>query len=193
MSKILVKATSPEAFNQAWRHFGTDRAYWAPGVPRHRLERNLPFHLLQLTDDLRSGAYRPDPVRFFPVHKGDGSRRIISANSLRDKVAQRAVAGVLQPILEKMFHDDSFGYRPGRGVGSALYRVREYLNCGLEWLVDADISRFLDHASYYTPFHERLSKSFIWLSKTLIYKPILLPRRTCMEESSPRFTRCNTV
>ena len=145
MSKLLEKAASPEILNAAWKRFSNDKAIWATGLSRKEMESNFVFHLVKLANELRTGTYVPDSVRFFPVNKGDGKQRIISANTLRDKVAQRAVLTVIEPIGEKVFHHDSFGYRQGRTIDMALSRVREYMLCGLSWVVDADIKSYFDN------------------------------------------------
>jgi len=144
MSLILEKAASPEVLNIAWKRISNDKVDWKPGLSKWEMERNLIYHISELADDLRSGKYKPDPVKFFPVNKGDGKQRIISAHTLRDKMAQRAVLTVLEPIFEKLFHHDSFGYRPGRSVNMAISKVKQYIHCGLTWLVDADIQSYFD-------------------------------------------------
>lgn len=144
MGHLLEKAASPEVINKAWKRSKSDNAIWEPGLSRREMEWNLGFHLLRLSEELRSGSYIPNPVRFFPVAKGDGKQRIISAITLRDKVAQRAVMNVIEPVGERIFHHDSFGYRRGRNIYLALARVREYLRCNMTWLVDADIQSFFD-------------------------------------------------
>ncbi|QTA90421.1 reverse transcriptase domain-containing protein [Desulfonema magnum] len=145
MSQLLEKAASPQVINGAWKRFRRDKAIWEPGLSRQEMERNLGYHLLRLSDELRTGTYIPNPVRFFPVNKGDGSKRIISANTLRDKVAQRAVLSVIESIGERFFHHDSYGSRPGRNLEMANAKVREYVFCGLTWLVDADIKSYFDN------------------------------------------------
>jgi group II intron reverse transcriptase/maturase len=136
--------TAPENVQAAWRRLRRDRAPWSPGVDRETLDRELPHHLLALTDSLRDGSYRPDRLRQFPVRKGDGGKRIISAQYLRDKMAQRLVLQVVEPRVDPLLHPESFGYRPGRGVPHAMQRVRERIATGLPWLVDADIRSFFD-------------------------------------------------
>jgi retron-type reverse transcriptase len=79
---------------------------------------------------------------------------------LEDKIVQRAVVEVLEVIYETDFKGFSYGFRPGRSTHNAL----DALFVGIRykrvnWVLDADICDFLDHASYYTPFDERLSKS----------------------------------
>jgi RNA-directed DNA polymerase len=145
MGQLLEKAASPEVINGAWKRFRKDRAVWEQGLPRQEMERNLGYHLLKLSDELRTGTYIPDPVRCFPVSKGDGTKRIISASTLRDKVAQRAVLSVIEPVGERFFHHDSYGSRPGRNLEMANAKVREYVLCGLVWITDADIARCFDN------------------------------------------------
>ncbi|MDM8538416.1 reverse transcriptase domain-containing protein [Desulfobacterales bacterium HSG17] len=145
MSELLIKSASPETLNCAWRKHKNDKAVWQPGISRRDMEPNLAFHLLKLSDELRSGVYRPGQVRFFPVSKGDGRQRVISALCLRDKVAQSAVLSVITPLGEAVFHDNSFGYRRGRNIGMALAKCREFMLCGTQWAVDADIKSFFDN------------------------------------------------
>jgi group II intron reverse transcriptase/maturase len=144
MSDILKKASSPKILNRAWRKHRNDRAVWRIGMPREDMEPHLAYHLLQLSEDLRRGVYQPEPVRFFPVNKGDGGQRIISAVTLRDKVAQRAVLSVLEPLGEAVFHANSFGYRPKRNIEMALSKCAEFMKCGMEWVIDADIQSYFD-------------------------------------------------
>ena len=144
MGKLLRQALSPEAFNTAWKRVRNDRAVWEPGLPRREMENDLTYHLERLRRELESGRYRPAPLRHFPVTKGDGGQRVLSAQCLRDKLAQRAVLSALEPLGEALFHNDSFGFRPARGVQPALERSRERVRCGLPWLVDADIRAFFD-------------------------------------------------
>jgi len=144
MMTLLDKAASAKVLNRSWKKLSTDKAIWQPGISRWEMEKNIVYHITQLSHDIKNGTYRPDPVRFFPVNKGDGKSRIISAYTLRDKLAQRALLTVLEPIGESYFHHDSFGYRPGRSIDMALSRVREYIKCGMKWVVDADIKSYFD-------------------------------------------------
>jgi len=145
MSALLIKSASPEALNSAWRKHRNDKAIWQPGLFRQDMEPNLAFHLLKLSEELRTGTYKPGQVRFFPVRKGDGKQRIISALCLRDKVAQSAVLSVITPLGEAVFHENSFGYRRGRNIDMALSKCREFMLCGTQWVVDADIKGFFDN------------------------------------------------
>ena len=122
-----------------------DNSMWANGISRQEMEKNLIQHILQLSRELSQGVYTPDPIRMFPVLKGDGKKRIISALTLRDKLAQRAVLSVLTPIAETLFHHDSFGYRPKRSIDMVMSRIREHIRCDYYWIVNADIKSFFDN------------------------------------------------
>ncbi len=144
MGDLLKKAASPEVLNASWKRLKSEKTMWAAGMSKNEMEKNFVFHITRLANELAAGKYRPSRVRMFPVLKGDGGKRVISALTLRDKLAQRAVLTVLTPIGEAMFHHDSFGYRPGRSIDVVMKRVKENLDCGYFWLVDADIKSFFD-------------------------------------------------
>lgn len=144
MGEWLDRVLSPEVLNGSWKRLRPDKTVWQPGLPRWEMERNMVLHLQALVDDLKSGRYRPAPLRQFTITKGDGKQRVLSALSLRDKLAQRAVLTVLEPLGEQLFHNDSYGYRPNRNTELAHRRACERIRCGLPWLVDGDIVKFFD-------------------------------------------------
>ncbi len=145
---LLEDALAPSNVQAAWQHLRHDHAPWALDVPRENLEKDLPLHLTGLVDDLRTGRFRPQSLRQYSVRKGDGGTRIISAQFMRDKFAQRLIHQMLEPRIDPYLHPDSFGYRRGRGVHHAIARVRERINTGLNWLVDADIRSFFDRVPH---------------------------------------------
>ncbi|MDD4273324.1 MAG: reverse transcriptase domain-containing protein [Desulfobacter postgatei] len=186
MGDLLKKAASPEVLNASWKRLKSDNTVWAEGISKKEMEKNFVFHITQLANELAAGKYRPSQVRIFSVLKGDGKKRIISALTLRDKLAQRAVLTVLNPIGEAMFHHDSYGYRPGRSIDSVMRRVRENLDCGYYWLVDADIKSFFDMIPHHLlkkklktiiPDRELLDLVFKWLDVGAPRTGILSRRR----------------
>ncbi len=158
MGDLLRKAASPAVLNQAWKRLKKDKTVWDQGISRQEMERDFVLHITRLAKDLETGKYRPAQIRMFPVLKGDGKKRIISALTLRDKLAQRAVLAVLAPIGEAMFHHDSYGYRPGRSIDMVMRRIKEQLDCGFYWLVDADIKSFFDRIPH-RPLKKKLKKT----------------------------------
>jgi len=168
MSNIKLATLQPDNLRRAWQYLRNDKALWAPSVNRDDLVRNLPYHHFQLLEDLRNECYRPQAMRQFVMIKGDGKKRVLSAQYLRDKLAQRLVLQAIEPIGEAMFHMDSFGYRPGRGVLHAVVRVKERVRTGLVWLVDADIEKFFDRIPH-APLRKRVKQIFrdAWLQQLI--------------------------
>ena len=106
----------------------------------------------QLQQELRRGSYRPQPARRAWIPKlGSTELRPLGIPAVRDRVVQTAMLAVLEPIFERDFAEQSYGFRPGRGSLQALERVESLLQSGHTWVVDADLKAYFD-----TIPHERL-------------------------------------
>ena len=108
-------------------------------------ERDLTKDLKRLTEQLRAGDYRPQAVRRVSIPKpGSPEKRPLGVPTVRDRVVQAAVRLVLEPIFERDFPAQSYGFRPNRGCKDALRRVDALLQQGYTWIVDADLEELLD-------------------------------------------------
>ena len=106
-------------------------------------EAKVGDNLYKLWNRMASGSYHPSPVRRVEIPKADGGVRPLGIPTVADRVAQTVVKEVLEPELEKHFHPDSYGYRPGKSAHQALGQARE--RCWRsDWVLDLDIRSFFD-------------------------------------------------
>ena len=134
------------------------QAYWsvkankgAPGVDGQSIDdfdKDRDNNLYKIWNRMSSGTYFPPPVRAVEIPKPHGGgTRILGVPTVADRIAQTVVAKQLEPRTESIFHDDSYGYRPGRSPHHALEVCRQ--RCWKkDWLLDLDIQKFLDVGSY---------------------------------------------
>ena len=103
----------------------------------------------RLIDRLKSGRYRAPPVRRHYIPKSDGGERGLGIPCFEDKVAQRAIVMLLEPIYEHDFLDCSFGFRPERSAHQALQAVRNgIMERGGRWVLDVDVRKYFDSISH---------------------------------------------
>ena len=107
----------------------------------HHLEANLE----KLARELREGSYRPQAIRRHWIRKlGSPEKRPLGIPTVRDRVVQTALRAALEPIFERDFAAQSYGFRPKRGCKDALRRVDTLLKQGYSWVVDADLKSYFD-------------------------------------------------
>ena len=115
-------------------------------LQRHR-------HLYKVWNRLASGSYFPPPVLQVEIPKKNGSVRQLGIPTISDRVAQTVIKNQIEERLEKIFHPQSYGYRPKRSAHQALEQVRK--NCWkYDWVIDLDIKNFFDDID-----HEKLLKA----------------------------------
>lgn len=147
---LIDKVYSPNNLKAAARKVIANKG--APGVDNvtvGQYERFQTEYLERLCDQLRQDTWRPKPIKRCHIPKpGSAETRPLGIPCVGDRVVQTALRNVMEPIFEREFHTNSFGFRPGRGCKDALRVVEESLEEGLLYVVDADIRKFFDTISH---------------------------------------------
>jgi RNA-directed DNA polymerase len=133
---LIDKVSAPRVLR--WALAQVQKNGGAAGVDHQTIamyEQRVEEHTEYLARTLKEGSYQPAAVR-------------------RDRVVQKALLATIEPIFEREFAEQSYGFRPGRGCKAALRRVEQLLKAGYTWVVDADLQKFFD-----TILHELLMQS----------------------------------
>src|SRR3974377_798816 len=123
---------------------GNGGAAGADGVTVEMFEKDLRDNLYKIWNRMSSGTYFPPPVRAVEIPKPHSpGTRVLGVPTIADRVAQTVAADDREPVVEPIFHPDSYGYRPGKSAHDALEACRrrcwEY-----DWLIDLDVQKFFD-------------------------------------------------
>jgi group II intron reverse transcriptase/maturase len=110
-------------------------------------DQDLSSNLYRIWNRMCSGSYFPPPVRRVNIPKDANRTRPLGIPTVSDRIAQAVVQRYLEPILEAVFHHDSFGYRPGRSAHDALSAARQRCWC-YDWVLDLDIKSFFDEIDW---------------------------------------------
>ncbi len=114
------------------------------GQSMEEFESDLKGNLYRIWNRMSSGTYFPPPVKAVTIPKphGEGTRTL-GVPTVADRIAQTVVALELAARTESIFHDDSYGYRPGRSALQAVERCRQ--RCfRRDWVLDLDVAQFFD-------------------------------------------------
>ena len=127
--------------------FGIDNMSW------EEFDKNLENNLYIIWNRLASGSYHPQAVKEVAIPKKDGTQRRLGIPTLRERIAQTVVKDCIEERIDKMFHENSYGYRPLKSAHDAVEQVRQ--NCyKQDWVIDMDIRKFFDEID-----HELLMKA----------------------------------
>jgi len=142
IDKVYPTANLRRAFQKVKANGG------AAGVDHQTIEMfeaQLDENLDQIAQTLQGGTYRPQPVKRVWINKpGTKEKRPLGIPTIRDRVVQSALRHVVEPIFERDFAEDSYGFRPNRSAKDALRRVDALLKAEYHWVVDADLKSYFD-------------------------------------------------
>jgi RNA-directed DNA polymerase len=142
---VMDKVYAPATLATAWAKVRSNGG--AAGVDGQSIARfaaRADVYLAELAEDLRRGTYEPQAIRRVEIPKGDGTTRPLGIPTVKDRIVQRAVKLVIEPIYEAMFLPTSYGFRPGRKCRDALREVDQRIGDGHVFVVDADLKGYFD-------------------------------------------------
>ena len=142
IDKIYNKQNILNAFKLVKKNKG------APGIDGETVldfEALLDDKINEIHCELKSGKYKPSPVKRTYIDKDDGTKRPLGIPTVKDRVVQQAVRNIIEPIFEPTFHPSSYGYRPKRSCQMAVAKAESFANYwGLQYVVDMDLSKCFD-------------------------------------------------
>jgi len=141
---VIAKREVWEAYQQVKANRG------AAGIDEETIamfEQNLSRNLYKLWNRMSSGSYFPPPVKQVEIPKAKGGTRKLGIPTVSDRIAQTVVKRAIEPVLEPIFHPDSYGYRPGKSAKQAIAVTRK--RCWrFEWVVEFDIKSAFDQIDH---------------------------------------------
>ena len=154
-----AKAEAPSLIEEVLRRENVLQAYkrvvangGAPGVDGMTVEELMAYcreHWPRIREEIRSGAYRPQPVKAVEIPKPGGKgKRMLGIPTVLDRMIQQALLQVLSPIFESSFSNWSFGFRPGRSALGAVSWSRLHVAAGYRWVMDLDLEKFFDRVNH---------------------------------------------
>jgi len=143
---LIDKVYRPTTLQAAWQ--AVRRNGGSAGTDHESVEqfgKNLKENMARLEEELRTGNYRPRPIKRVYIDKlGSTEKRPLGIPAVRDRVVQAAMRLVIEPIFEIRFRPNSYGFRPKRGCKDALREVDRLLKAGYTQVVDADLKAYFD-------------------------------------------------
>ena len=153
MTETTQFCISKMAVWRAWQRVKANQG--AAGVDEESIadfEANLKGNLYKIWNRMSSGSYFPPPVRLVKIPKSGGGERVLGIPTVADRVAQMVAKLYLEPEVEPEFHEDSYGYRPGKSALDAVGQARQ--RCWRnDWVLDLDIKGFFDNIDHSLMMH----------------------------------------
>jgi len=158
---LIDKVYRSETLKAAWHKVKSNAgAAGVDGQSVKKFEARAEQYLEELEQALKSGEYRPEPIKRVEIPKGGGQKRPLGIPVVKDRIVQTALKLVIEPIFEREFEESSYGFRPGRGCKDALREVDGLIQSGYTCVVDADLESYFDsipHAQLIQRIEEQIS------------------------------------
>lgn len=191
LTEVLHPHNTMRACRQVVRNKG---AAGIDGMTVDSLDDYFRTNRREIEDSLRAGNYLPQPILGVEIPKGNGGKRLLGVPTVLDRMLQQAVGQVLCSHFDFDFEDYSYGFRPNRNARQAVVCSLDYINSGLDYIVDMDLKNFFDEVDHclllqilYRKVKCRQTLRLIrkWLRAPIQIKGRLVKRRKGVPQGSP--------
>jgi RNA-directed DNA polymerase len=147
--QLIDKIYEMKNLRNAWKKVKSNKG--CAGIDKqsiHDFQKQSKIHLKEVQRVVRNGAYEPMPTLRKLIPKGDNKYRPLGIPIVKDRILQQATKNVIETIFEMKFLDHSYGYRPDRNAQQAVKQVKDYIDQGYIWVIDADVEKFFDSVDH---------------------------------------------
>ncbi|MCD6566691.1 MAG: group II intron reverse transcriptase/maturase [Bacteroidales bacterium] len=191
IEQILTRKNMLQAMRQVQKNHGSAGV---DHMPVTKLSELWSIDKEELTAEVRSGKYLPQPILGIEIPKGNGKMRLLGIPTVTDRLLQQAVLQVIMARFEFEFSESSFGFRPNKSLHQAVLKAQGYINEGYQYIVDIDLKTFFDEIDHcylvqllYRKIKclETLRLIRKWLRSPISIKGKLVKRRKGVPQGSP--------
>lgn len=145
-SSLFEQLCSSQVLLDAWKSVKSKNAAGGiDGISFSLFDKDIGSHITSLLEELRRGRWSPSPYLRVDIPKKDHEKRQLGLLTIKDKIVQQAIASLLQPRFERLFVNNSYGYRLGKGPVKAIRRAASLCGCKRNtWVLRLDIDNFFD-------------------------------------------------
>jgi len=146
---LIYLITDRDNLNEAFKKVRRNKG--AAGVDAKDIEATRQYlkeNREKIIRQIQTGQYTPQPVRRVEIPKGNGNTRKLGIPTVTDRVIQQAVVQILTPIIDPIFSDCSYGFRPNKSAHQAIAKAQSYMDEGYKFVVDMDLEKFFDRVQH---------------------------------------------
>jgi len=147
--QLIDKIHDMDNLEDAWNKVKANKG--CAGIDKQSISDFQPqrgLHFKELQRAIKRRTYRATPVLRKYIPKSDGKLRPLGIPTVKDRVLQQATKNVIEQVFEMKFMDCSYGFRPEKNAHQAIEQIRNYLQQGFTWIIDADIKSFFDSVDH---------------------------------------------
>lgn len=147
--QLIDKIYDMNNLEDAWKQVKSNKG--CAGIDKQSIQDFQMYseqHLREIQRTVKNGIYKATPVLRKYIPKGYGKRRPLGIPTVKDRILQQATKNIVEIIFEMKFLDCSYGYRPDKSAHQAVEQIRNYVQQGCWWIIDADVERFFDSVDH---------------------------------------------